>query len=143
MIVLAYKQGKYKLKFPDKYVADKNDVIYRSSWELKFFIWCETNPKVLRWGSECVVVPYYSRMDGKNRRYYTDCYVEIVDKHGEIKKLLIEIKPYAQTLPPKNNQLKEVYTYQVNQDKWEAANAYAIKHGMEFHIITERELYGT
>lgn len=32
-----YKQGKYLLQNPEKYLGDPTNVIYRSSWEFFFF----------------------------------------------------------------------------------------------------------
>lgn len=140
-----FTQGIFKPNNPHKYIG--KFAIFRSSFERKFMLWADKNPNVLEWGSENIIVPYISPVDGKVHRYYVDNYVVI--KEGTIiKKYLIEIKPYAQTLPPKPSTRKkkstvlyENKTYAVNMKKWEYAREWASKRGMEFLIITERELF--
>lgn len=41
-----YYQGKYKVKNYQKYKGDPTNVIYRSSWELKFLKYCDDNDNV-------------------------------------------------------------------------------------------------
>lgn len=139
-----FKQGIYK-PINKKYTG-KHYPKYRSSWELKFFRWCDLNPNVVKWNSENVVIPYRIGQ-GKPRRYVVDNTV-FLKKGNNIKKYLVEIKPYAQTIPPKvhGNKKKstlvyEQYTYAKNKSKWSAAQQWCKKQGYEFIIITERELY--
>jgi hypothetical protein len=132
--------GKYKVKNRKKYEGNASDVVYRSSWERYCFVWCDSSKHVLRWSSEEVVVPYLYEVDNKVHRYYLD--LKIVT---ESKTLLIEIKPKAQTSPPKGSRrtkryISEALTYVKNRNKWEAADAFAKKKGWEFHIWTEDEL---
>ena len=64
------------------------------------------------------------------------------------KQLLVEIKPQAQTKPPKvtmkakrpRRYLKEMRTYWVNQAKLNAAHAWAEKNGVDFMVWTEKTL---
>lgn len=131
---------------PEKYVGDKNDVVFRSLWERKFMVWCDTNPSVLRWGSEIYPIQYYSQADAKTRRYFIDFFVQLKRKDGKTHNLAIEIKPFAQTQPPvrgrkrEQTYIKECLTYQVNQDKWKAAREWADKNGFEFIVMTEYDL---
>ena len=75
----------------------KNEpIIYRSSWERRFITWCESSPKVVAWGSECIHIPYYNPVDQKTHNYYPDFVVELVN--GD--KLVVEIKPENQTVRP-------------------------------------------
>lgn len=139
-----FRQGYYRPTNLDKFIGDI--AIYRSGLERQFFSFCDHNPNVLRWGSENVKIPYYDSLRKKNRTYYVDNYVMI--KEGDvIKKYLVEIKPYKQTLEPKPSKgkkksslLYESVAYQNNIDKWNFAREYAKKHGMEFIIITEKDL---
>lgn len=108
-------------------------------------IWCDKNPSVLKWSSETIVVPYISPLDNKPHRYYVDFFVEYVEaKTGAIIKKLIEIKPRAQRLEPKNKGGKSyraaVETYVVNQAKWKAAEIFAKSHGMTFVVLDEYDL---
>ena len=139
-----FKQGIYK-PVNTKYKG-KSYPVYRSSWELKFFRWCDLNPNVVEWSSENVTIPYRIG-DGKPRRYIVDNTVSL-RQGNKIKKYLVEIKPYAQTQPPKphGNKKKstiiyEQYTYAKNKSKWLAAKQWCKKHGYEFLILTERELF--
>lgn len=121
--------------------------LYRSSFELKFFKWADLNPKVLKWGSENIVVPYLSPVDGRLHRYFVDNIIHLREG-ANIVRYLIEIKPSKQTIAPTPSKRKkastvlyEQVTYAVNTAKWEAATDYAKKHGMKFQILTERELF--
>ncbi|ASD50576.1 head closure [Acidovorax phage ACP17] len=141
------KATQFHPKNPQKYVGDASNIVMRSSWERKLANWCDINPSVLKWNSEEIVIPYFSRADNKNRRYFLDFIAQIRAADGSIKTLLIEVKPDAQTKPPKKGRgrkestvLAETYTYMVNQDKWEAARAFAAKHGMEFVVLNEYDL---
>jgi len=145
-----FHQGRYILENPRKYVGDRNNVIYRSGYEKKFFLWADRNPRVEKWGSEEIIVPYFHKADQKMRRYFTDAVVKYRKRDDTMVNYLIEIKPYTQTIPPKPPKvqstktrarfLRQSLTYQQNMDKWESARAYATKHGLEFIIMTEKEL---
>ena len=95
-----YYQGKYKVKNYQKYKGDPTNVIYRSSWELKFLKYCDLNDNVLEFGSEEVIVPYMSPLDNRIHRYFPDFYIKVREKNGKIKKYLIEIKPKNKSLDP-------------------------------------------
>ena len=141
-----YKQGIYSPVNSEKYKgAGKPE--YRSSWELKFFKWCDKNPNVLKWGSETVIVPYVSPVDNRVHRYFVDNIISLKEGNA-IKTYLVEIKPSKQTKPPipskrkkKSTILYENYTYAVNQAKWAAAQKFAQSKNIEFIILTENELF--
>ena len=92
-----YRQGIFVPKNIDKFIGER--AIYRSGLELKFFRFCDNNPKVVRWGSENVVIPYYNPLTKRNHRYHVDNYV-VIKEGTAITKYLVEIKPYKQTLKP-------------------------------------------
>lgn len=132
-------------KNPEKYVGDVNNIISRSQWETKFMNWCDNNPAVLKYGSEELVVNYQSPIDGRMHRYFVDFIILVKTRQGELKRYAVEIKPEAQTLPPKpqrnkKRMLEESMTYQVNQAKWKAADAFCNRKGMEFIVLTEKHL---
>ncbi len=134
-------QGKYRPTFPRKYKGDYHNIIYRSSWEYKFMVWCDRSSSVTEWGSEEIIVPYISPADGRRHRYFPDFYVKIGRK-----KYMVEVKPLRQTKQPKKQKrqtkayITEVVTYAINQAKWEAAKEYCKDRGWEFMLITEKEL---
>jgi hypothetical protein len=136
---MAYK-GVYRPS--KKYSGNPTNVIYRSLWERQSFIWCDRNPDVVSWSSEEIVIPYRSTIDGKIHRYYMDLKIEFTN--GTI--LLVEIKPYSQTIKPKRKNktlakyIQEVKTWGVNTSKWDAAYKYAKQKGWIFKIWTEKEL---
>lgn len=139
-------KGRYRVVNPGKYAGNPNNVIYRSLWEFKFMKYCDTNPSVLEWGSEEVVIPYLSPVDGKIHRYFVDFYMQIQEQTGKVKRYLIEVKPSKFTQPPAIPKRKtpafinEVYTWGVNQAKWKAAREFCEDRGWNFEIITEKEL---
>ena len=59
---------------------------------------------------------------------------------------LIEIKPKKETQLPKKKSrrtkryINEMLTYAKNQDKWEAADAFAKHNGWKFQVWTEETL---
>lgn len=142
-----YKQGFFRPVNPKKYMGDPTNIVYRSGWEKRVMEWADTQPGVLRWSSEEVVVPYVSPIDNRRHRYYVDFYVEAVGRDGGVRKMLLEVKPDAQTQEPKRQQRKtkryitEVMTWGVNQAKWKAAEEYCREKGWEFRLITEKELF--
>jgi hypothetical protein len=142
---MSYK-GKYKPSFPQKYKGDPTNIIYRSLWERKFCVYCDTNEKILEWGSEEIFVWYKSPIDNNPHRYFPDFYIKVQESNGNIKKYIIEIKPKKQTMPPPKPErqtkryISEVYEYAKNQSKWEAAREWCADRGYEFKVITENEL---
>lgn len=132
-----------------KYVGNVHNIVYRSSWEKRFFEWCDLNPAVVAWHSEETVIPYVCETDNKMHRYFLDVKLKIQDVNGKVETFLIEIKPYAQTLPPKypgrqtKRYLSEVETFVKNQSKWKAARTYAEQRNMKFMVLTEKDLFGT
>ena len=90
---MAYK-GKYTRKNKSKYLGDPTKVIYRSLWERQTFKWCEGSPRVKKWNSEEIVIPYKCKTDNRIHRYYVDLLVELDNR--EI--ILVEIKPKKQTV---------------------------------------------
>jgi hypothetical protein len=141
-----YIQGIFEPKNPEKYVGDVTKIFFRSSWERKFMSFADENVQVIKWCSEELAIPYFSDVDQKPHRYFPDFLMVVKNNQGEVKKYMVEIKPEAQTLPPKKRSratqtyLNEVATYSVNTSKWKAAEEWCKKNNMEFIIMTERHL---
>lgn len=138
-----YRQGVFIPVNKEKFIGSK--AFYRSGLELKFMRFCDNNSNVVMWGSENVVIPYISPIDGKVHRYFVDNFVAIKEGNN-IKKYLVEIKPSKQTLPPttkykkKEHLIYEQSMFAVNQAKWQAAKEFCKKKGLEFLILTEKEI---
>ena len=63
-------KGKYIPVNIAKYRGDYRNIIYRSSWELKFMKYCDMSPSIMEWGSEEIVIPYRSPLDGRVHRIF-------------------------------------------------------------------------
>ena len=77
---MATYKGRYRPSNPRKYKGDPTNVIYRSSWELKFMKWCDLNESVMEWQSEEFAIPYKHPIDGRFHRYFPDFLVRIKNK---------------------------------------------------------------
>lgn len=120
-------KGKYIPKNPDKYNGNIKQIIYRSSWERLFMVYCDRNEQILSWSSEEIKIPY--RFEEKIRTYYPDFWVDMIDKDGNRVQKIIEIKPHYQR------------SMKVNKAKWTAAIMHAKNNQMEFLVMTEKELF--
>jgi hypothetical protein len=142
---MAYS-GIYRPRNPQKYVGDHTNIIYRSSWEAKLMDWLDRNPEIISWGSEEIVIPYKSPVDGRWHRYFPDFIVKLRTKEGKLKTMIIEVKPKKQTKPPEPKKritkqyISEVTTWGVNEAKWKAAREYCLDRAWEFTLITEDHL---
>ena len=142
---MSYK-GRYRPSNPKKYRGNASNIIYRSLWERKFMVYCDNNNKILEWGSEEIVLPYRSPIDNKVHRYFPDFYIKVKESTGHIKKYLIEVKPFKQTIEPRIKKRKtksyiyEVCEYARNQAKWKAAEEFCKDRLWEFKVLTENEL---
>lgn len=133
-------------------MGDPTNIIYRSGWEFKLMRFLDAHKNVLQWGSEELIIPYRSPIDGKIHRYYTDFVVKQINNDGNKETVVIEVKPKSQTLPPDMSKkftgtgqlrkafLNEVKTWGVNQAKWKAAKEYCDDKGWKFQIMTEDQL---
>lgn len=141
-----YHQGKFRPKYPEKYLGDPTNIIYRSGFELKLMRYLDHHPKVVGWASEELIIPYRSPLDNKIHRYFPDFFVKQIDKDGVKRTIVIEVKPKYQTVPPVKKSkvtkryLNEVKTWGINQAKWAAAEAYCADRGWVFQKFTEDEL---
>ena len=129
-------KGKYTVKYPEKYKGDHTKVTYRSFWERQTFAWIEKQSWVRWWNSEETIIPYICGTDNKPHRYFIDLTIKRTDG----KTVLVEIKPAAQTTPPKRKNLNESMRYIKNASKWKYAKKYAENRGYSFEIWTEHTL---
>ena len=125
------------------------NIIYRSSWELRFLQWCDGNENIIEYASEEFSIPYISPLDKRPHRYYPDFLIKVKEANGSIKKYVIEVKPLRQTQPPKKKSrvtksyINECKTYELNQAKWKYAREFCKDNSLEFKIITENQLWTT
>lgn len=113
-----------------------NDLItFRSSWERKYAYYCESNPNIKHWGSECIQIPYIL-YDGTQHTYYPDFLIETVDGT----KIVVEIKPSAECRRPINENGYLWNAYTKNMCKWAAAKKFCQDRNMQFRILTEQTI---
>lgn len=135
----------FKPKHPEKYVGDATKIYYRSRIELRYMQYIDQHDDIIEWCSEEVVVPYYSQVDKKSRRYFPDLLIKKRAPDGTTKTVMIELKHSSETKKPApvkktRRALREVQTWILNSDKWNAAQAYCADRGWEFVVLTEKEL---
>jgi len=142
-----YNQGKFKPKNPQKYGGDPTNIVYRSSYELKFMQYCDLTEDVISYQSEEFFIPYRSPIDNRIHRYFPDFFIKYKDKEGNMRKVIIEVKPKKDLKMPETNPKRRtkswvysVKAYAVNQAKWSAAREFCADRGYEFRIFTEDEL---
>jgi hypothetical protein len=139
-------KGVFKPRKPGKYRGDSTNIIYRSRWELNFMMYLDNHNEVKQWASEELIIPYRSPIDGRIHRYFPDFWVKKVNREGKLDTVVVEIKPYHETVEPTAQRkltkkyLYEVRTWGINSSKWKAANKYCEERGWEFTILTEKEL---
>ena len=142
---MAYS-GRYRPRFPKKYKGDASKITYRSSWEARCMNYFDLNENILWWASEEVIIPYKSPVDGRYHRYYPDFVINVRQRDGKTKTLMIEVKPENQKNAPKvrarktKKYISEVVTYAVNQAKWDAATEYCNDRMWEFKVLTEKDM---
>ena len=142
-----YNQGMFRPSKPEKYVGNLNEIIFRSSWELKFMKFLDTSNNIVKWNSEGLFIPYLSPLDHRGHRYFIDFTVVTVDQDGVPTVWLIEIKPTKFIVKPEapkrmtdkatKNYLYSAKQYIINQAKFEAAREYCKQKGLKFGIVTE------
>ena len=136
-----FAQGKFKLKFPEKYVGTKSPT-YRSSWEFAFMKFCDEHDSVTQWASEAIRIPYRNPLTGKYTIYVPDFFIVYGDKTGKQRVELIEVKPANQTVKEKLGRSRANQAhYIINQAKWTAARAWCKQKGIFFRIITEGDIF--
>jgi hypothetical protein len=124
---MAFKQGFYTPRHPEKYIENKKRVRhlspeeirtrriansnatvikwgsgrfairYLSSWELRMHRFLDFNATVIKWSSEPFAVRYVKPTDGKIHRYYPDYWVKYRNRKGQIVQEVLEVKPSNQT----------------------------------------------
>ena len=111
------KKTKYKTGM---YFSSKlnRELLFRSSWEQKFFKCIDNDINVLVYDTECIPIDYFYM---QKRVYYPDLLITYIDGLRK----LIEIKPTRYI-----NKLK-------NKAKFDAAQKYSNSHGISFEVWTE------
>ena len=145
-----HNQGYYKLINPEKYIGDASQIIYRSLMELKFCNLCDVSEKILKWASEAISVTYVHPLKKKKCQYFPDFVIEVRQKDGSVKLIMIEVKPMDLTpfsniprlshtasqsqIRSHNRRLANIA---VNTAKYQAAVQYCLQRRMTYQFLTE------
>ena len=134
------------LKNSNKYCGVKKLIELRSSWEMAFVKYLDTNTSILEWSSEEIAIIYSHPIKKRDARYWPDFYCKFQTSNG-IKEAIIEIKPFEQTQKPvlkeTNKSSTNVYAlsnYLINQAKWMSAEQACHKKGWKFIKLTEHDI---
>ena len=152
-----YHSGNYVPKFKDKVLKlnSEGGVYYRSSWEKKIMTWLDYNEKVIKWGAECMSIPYqmthYNSGDVKvkSHSYYPDFYYEMRNSDGVLSQVVVEVKPFKEykmvqdlnegklEVPKKGLKKLRNFEYDLkmahkNKNKWETMIKWCNKKGYKF-----------
>ena len=119
-------------------------------------VYFDENTNIIRWNPEIIKIPYIKNawnnelleMKLSEHLYYPDFYYELKRSDGSISRVVAEVKPYAETKPPKLNpnptpkQLKNfeysLKEYSKNLDKWKFCIEWCKMKGFDFIIVTEQ-----
>jgi hypothetical protein len=147
-----YHRGKYEPINKQKYIGKKIPT-YRSGWEKEVCIKFDQSPFVVEWASEPFAIQYRfidpSTGIEKWSLYVPDYYAKMNTNRGVVR-FLIEVKPYKQSVepvPPKKRNPKalrrydaEKVLYAKNSAKWHYAKLFCKANGLEFKILTEKDM---
>jgi len=147
--------GLYHIQHPEKYIGDVMKCIFRSSYEKKFMIYCDSNDRIVKWASEPFPIVYFNPVDKKEHRYFVDFYIKLEQEDGTIQEYLVEVKPKAKLQPPilkghptnrTINQIKlynaQCKEYITNWAKFKAIKVFCELHNKKFLLVTEDFLFG-
>jgi len=138
---MKYAQGIFNPKNPDKY-AGKGTIRYRSSWELAFMNFCDTNDNILAWASEAIQIPYVNPLKQKKTHYIPDFFIKYRNAAGQEVAEMIEIKPSKETsLEAAGRSVRNQAYAVVNQAKWKAAASWCADRNINFRILTEHDIF--
>ena len=141
-----FNGGQYRPVNESKYVG-QGPIIYRSSWERKYCMYCDRTEDIISWSSEPFSIEYFNPLTKKIHKYYPDFWIKVRKQDGTYAEYLVEIKPKKSTIVPKEPKRKTeqavknyryaVETYVKNLAKARAAKAFAKDRGMKYIILTE------
>lgn len=139
--MVKFSKGKFTPTNPQKYIG-KGSPTWRSSWEMVFMTFCDTNDSVLYWASESLIIPYIHPFTGKKTNYIPDFFVVYENKFGKKIAEVVEIKPKKQSIiESATASAKAKAVVAINHAKWKSAQAYCKSQGYVFRVITEWDLF--
>lgn len=99
--------------------------------------WLDTNPGVIQWSSEEIIIPYICATDRRQHHYFPDFKVNF----STGRTWLVELKPKKEVdRPTKSSKPERVLTWVKNSSKWAFAMQYCEARCWEFKVLTEVSL---
>lgn len=130
----------------NSYNESMGTIEYKSSLELRAFMFCDTNEKIEKFSVEPFAIQYLKPTTQKVHRYFPDMLIKFKSGH----QFLVEIKSSSETIPPiapkkqsvkgLRNYKKAIQTYAINRAKWKAAKEFCEEREIKFIFLTEKEL---
>jgi len=135
-------KGYFEPKNPHKYIGNHKPY-YRSSWEHRFMMMCDSHPNIIHWASEHekTKIPYLNPITNKYTVYVPDFFVVYKDKNGNKRVEVVEVKPAAETFVSEAKSKKHKMALAVNAQKWAAAQEWCKRRGIKFRVITEHDIF--
>ncbi len=133
---------KFDPQYPEKY-AGMYPIVAKSSWELEFMNYCDQHPDVLEWSYEPVKIPYSDPTKTKTSQsiYIPDFLVTFIRKGGGNSTKLIEVKPLHEADQGFARSNRDAMIKMKNDAKWAAAQAWAMRRGVDFMVMTEADMF--
>lgn len=139
-------QGYYNIINKSKYRSDDKTVIYRSSLEQQFCLFCDTDPSVISWISEPdLQIRYINPIKRKVAIYWPDFWVRFKSNNtlSSSVQAVIEIKAHSMINLPKDGDITKMSNFTkkafiVNQAKKKAAEIFCADRNIKYLVITEK-----
>lgn len=138
------KQGYFNISESIKYNGKVKKVVYRSSWEYRFCVWCEKNPDIKNWCSESVQIKYLCPIDNVIKNYYPDFWVRftngdtwVVEVKPKKEYKLIPKEPIRKTKKSLTNYYNLQNTIRVNISKFKSAIIFCKNNNWKFFVADE------
>lgn len=103
--------------------------------------WLDLDPRVIQWGSECVRIPYKNPLTGRQTMYVPDFLIMYETPTGGKRVELVEVKPKKEAVMEAAKSRRDKAFVLLNSAKWSAAQAWCSKHGVNFRVITEEQIF--
>ena len=134
-----YSKSEYIPLNKEKY-SGKFPIISRRSWERDFMRHCDMLPRVIRWSREPFSIPYRDPITGNATVYVPDFFVVMMEGDKIVQKL-IEIKPMQEQLAEHAQSKQDAVIQMKNRAKWGAAIEWCRRHGVEWLVLNESDIY--
>lgn len=118
-------------------LSEPQPIIYRSGWEKSFCESCDSTDAIIYWASECVKILYPNPLTNKMSFYVPDFIIKYIDKSGQLKKEMIEIKPMKESKLSEAGNGYDRLMIAKNAMKWQAAINFCNKRGYKFRVLTD------